>query len=176
MASLAKFELYLKLGFSPHLSADSSGNGHTYARHMTSDPRPDRGRSRAETFPRTLVAIAMVEAERNGGGRALAKGWIARNVNGNPRDCRESNLIAVPANGHRNSFRTVWNVKERWRLMLRGLEPNSVFKERRRIAKRNFCGANLERHTRADKRDASPRRPAKPPGDLIGPRIGDRVR
>lgn len=143
---------FLTLGFSANLSADSDGKGRTYARHMVTDPRPNLGRSRAETLARTVVAIGLVKAEAEGGHPAPAKGWVVRHANGNRLDNRDSNLLCVPANGCRNSFRAVWNVRERVRLVAEGLDPNRVFAERRRKAGRKLHGAL----SRADTRVAEP--------------------
>lgn len=157
---------YIELGFTPSLSADSNGAGRTYPRHMVNDPRPDAGRSRAVTLARTLVAIRLVEAEALANDPAPAKGWVVRHANDDTLDCRDSNLLFVPANGSRNGHRAVWNVRERARLVQDGLDPNRVFAERRREARRKSSGAQSQVDARACVPVVSPRRP--PLGSRVG--------
>lgn len=157
VASAQTFELFLALGFGEKFSADSDGRGRIYPRLMVHDPRPIFDRSRCQTLARTLVSIRLVKREMEGGERAPAKGWVVRHANGNTLDCRDSNLLCLPAARHRNGFRAVWGVRERWKLMRRGLDPNKVFARRRREARAKCCGSRSESLTGARWRSASPR-------------------
>jgi hypothetical protein len=148
---------YLALGFSPNLSSDSNGLGQFYPRHMVNDPRPGAGRSRAVSLARTLAAISLVKAEMEGGKRAPSKGWVVRHANGSRLDCRDTNLLRVPARGCRNGYRAVWNVRERMRLAAQGLDPNRVFAERRRAERQESYGALSRGHKQPARSVKSPR-------------------
>jgi len=156
MVTPSSWEQHLALGFSDHLSADSNGAARRYPRHMVNDPRPDAGRSRAVSLARTLVAQRLVMAELEGRLLAPAKGWVVRHANGDRLDCRDSNLLCVPAKGCRNGYRAVWNVRERLRLVRESLNPNRVFAERRRVAGRKNCGAFFKGPNGRDRRPGSP--------------------
>lgn len=167
MVSRSSWEDHCALGFSPRLSADSNGAARRYPRHMVNDPRPDAGRSRAVSLGRTLTAQLMVKAELAGGARALAKGWVVRHVNGDTLDCRDSNLLSVPARGCRNGYRAVWNVRERWALVRQGLDPNRLFAQRRREARRKSSAAFLRSDTRSRAPGVPPLGSVKGPGDVV---------
>jgi hypothetical protein len=176
LVSAASFDLHLALGFSGRLSADSDGRGHTYPRHMAHDPRPTAGRSRCQTLARTLVAQRLVKQEMEGGDSAPAKGWVVRHANGDTLDCRDGNLLCVPCNGLRNGIRAVWGVRERWKLMRQGLNPNSVFAHRRRVARSKYFGSRSETHTRACRRGDPPCPTSNLKRDRDRPGVGGRLR
>ena len=144
IVSANRWTRYLKNHFTTQLSHDSSGNGHSYPRLMAYDPSPDAMRSRVTTLARLLVADRLVEEEMAGGEPAPAKGWVVRHKNGDTLDCRDENLLCVPADGRRNGIRAVWNVRERAKLVALGLNPNVVFAQRRKVAREERHRAEAE--------------------------------
>lgn len=128
---------YLRLGFSPNISLDDDGHGRTYPRAMAHCPDKKATRSTTQTLARLFITLRMIREEMTGGERADEKGWVVRHANGNTSDLRDVNLLKVPALRHRNSYRAVWNARERWRLVEQGLNPNDVFARRRKEFKAN---------------------------------------
>jgi hypothetical protein len=126
---------YLRLGFSPNVSLDDSGNGHSYPRTMAHSPDEKAARSGTQTLARIFVALRMVREAKAGGEPVNPKGWVVRHANGDTLDLRDVNLVKVPASGHRNSYRTFWGVWKRWCLVEQGKNPNAEFAKRRRAFK-----------------------------------------
>jgi hypothetical protein len=131
---------YLRLGYSPNISLDGDGRAHTYPRVMPRSSDPRQGRSSAYTLCRLLLSIFTVSQEAEAEGVPMApKGFIAETINGNPFDLRNENLRWTPAVGRRNTHRVLWDVRQRRAIADQGLDPNSVFAERRRATARPEC-------------------------------------
>lgn len=69
------------------------------------------------------------------------KGWIVKTRNGDPRDLRDANLVAIPADGRRNCWTRTAGLRRRKRLAAEGLNPQAEFARgwRERKAREKAC-------------------------------------
>ncbi|HWE47571.1 MAG TPA: hypothetical protein VG407_16240 [Caulobacteraceae bacterium] len=124
---------YVCAHYSKNLFPRDNGSGRSYP--SVEALAPD-GSSSPRSVIRIVAALIMLREERNGGPKAVAKGWIAKPANRDPLDLRDSNIVIEPATRRRNSHMAVWDARARLKLVDEGKDPNAVFAERRR-AKRD---------------------------------------
>lgn len=93
---------------------------------------PD-GQTHKHQIARLIAALMLLEEEQRTGKPAKAKGWTVRYRDGDRLNLTRANLeIVDAAEGRRsNSYKALWDVKERMRLVAEGKDPNAVFRARR---------------------------------------------
>lgn len=124
--------LYLALGYPPVPHLNDNGKGHRYLRIHSLLPN---GCKTKHTLTRLLYAVIAVHSEKSGRDRHPAKGFVVSTANGDPLDLRDHNLVAKPAEGAGQTYHAIWDVRKRWELLDRGLDPNTVYADRRRAAR-----------------------------------------
>ena len=82
---------------------------------------------------RLIVALMLLEEKHRIGEPAKAKGWTAHYRDGDRLNLSRSNLERKDAGPEQrsNSYKALWDVRERARLAAEGKAPNAVFRARR---------------------------------------------
>lgn len=121
----------LRLGYTPNLTLKSNGGDKVYVALKAPGALPHLPPGHRD-LGRLIMAYQMVCEERQGGCRAPEKGWIARTLNGDPYDLRDSNIERVPAGRRRHSFHDVCDIRRRFASLDAGVDPRVAIAEERR--------------------------------------------
>jgi len=131
--SVGPAEDFVRYGYSTNIFPRRNGGGAVYPCIKIMTPDPTASQDSDLLVARYVAARQIITNERITGEQARAKGWVVKFVNGNPLDLRDENILIRSAEGRRNGFLAMWDLTERIKLVERGLNPNTVFIERRRL-------------------------------------------